>query len=115
MDLSLKRKSAIQGVPSLAWPARSLRFEEVDEANVKDLLQLNTDELSSEDLLELEKEVSDGDEFTDVVPVKNHLTTKLLVEFFKHIDIAIGIIDENDANRERSAKVARGIKSVLAC
>jgi hypothetical protein len=48
------------------------------------------------------------------VPVK-HLTTKQLVEFFKHIDIAIGSTDYNDANRERSAKVARGIESALAC
>jgi hypothetical protein len=44
-----------------------------------------------------------------------HLTTKQLVEFFKHTDIAIGIIDENDASRESSDKVARGIESALAC
>jgi predicted ATP-dependent endonuclease of OLD family len=71
--------------------------------------------LSIEDLLDLKKELSDEvDESSDVVPVK-HLTTKQLVEFFKHIDIAIGIIGDNDANRERSAKVARGIESALAC
>jgi hypothetical protein len=44
-----------------------------------------------------------------------HLTTKQLVAFFKHTDIATGIIDDNDANRERSVKVARGIESALAC
>jgi hypothetical protein len=95
--------------------ARSLGFEEVDEANVKELLQSHMEELSSEDLLELENELSnEDDESSDVVPVK-HLTTKQLVEFFKHIDIAIGIMDDNDANRERSAKVARGIESALDC
>jgi hypothetical protein len=49
-----------------------------------------------------------------VVPVK-HLATKQLVEFFKHNDTALGIIDDNDANRGRSAKVARGTESALAC
>jgi hypothetical protein len=51
--------------------ARSLGFEEVDEANVKELLQSHTKELSSEDILELEKELSDeDDESSDVVTVK---------------------------------------------
>jgi NH3-dependent NAD+ synthetase len=94
--------------------ARSLGFEEVDEANVKEFLQSHMEELSNEDLLKLEKELSDeDDEFSDVVPVK-HLTTNQLVEFFKHTNIAIGIIDDNAANRERSAKVARGTESALA-
>jgi hypothetical protein len=42
----------------------------VDEAIVKELLQSHTKELSNEDLLELEKELSDeDDESSDVVPV----------------------------------------------
>jgi hypothetical protein len=95
--------------------AMSLGYEEVDEANVKELLQSHVEELSNEDLLALEKELSDeDDESSDVVPVK-HLTTKQLVEFFKHTDNDIGITDDNDANRVRSAKVARGIESALAC
>jgi hypothetical protein len=95
--------------------ARSLGFEEAEEANVKELLQSHTEELSTEDLLELKKELSNEDyESSDVVPVKC-LTTKQLVEFFKHIDIAKGIMDDNDANSERSAKVARRIESALAC
>jgi hypothetical protein len=54
--------------------ARSLEFEEVDEANVKELLQSHMEELSNEDLLELEKELSDeDDESSDAVPLK-HLT-----------------------------------------
>jgi hypothetical protein len=38
-----------------------------------------------------------------------------LVEFFKHTDIAIDIIDDNDASRERNAKVTRDNESALAC
>jgi hypothetical protein len=44
-----------------------------------------------------------------------HPATKRLAEFFKSIDIVIGIIDGSDANREGSAKFARGIESSLAC
>jgi hypothetical protein len=40
---------------------------------------------------------------------------KHLAEFFESIDIVSGIMDGTDANRERSAKVCRGIESFLAC
>jgi hypothetical protein len=97
--------------------ARSVGFREVNEVNVKELLQSHRGELSSEHLLELEKELSDeDDEYFDVGSVKC-LTTKQLVEFLKHISITIAIVlmDDSDANRERSAKVAWGIASALAC
>jgi hypothetical protein len=87
----------------------------VDEANVDELLRSHTEELTNEDLLELEKDLNEkGDESSVVEPVKL-LLTKQIAEFFKHIDTAISIIDENDPNRERSAKVARDIQSALAC
>jgi hypothetical protein len=93
--------------------ARSLGFEEVNEANVKELLQYHMEELSNEDLLELEKEQSDeNDESSDVVPVK-HLTTKQLVELFKHTDIGISIIDDNDANTEREVPKLPEVLRVL--
>jgi hypothetical protein len=46
--------------------ARSLGFEEVDEASVKELLQSCMEELSNEDLMELEKELSDEDDESSV-------------------------------------------------
>jgi hypothetical protein len=72
---------------------------------VKELLQSHTKELSN-DLLELEKELSDdNDESSHVVLVK-HLTTKQLAEIVKCTDTTPGITDGNDANRKRNAKVA---------
>jgi hypothetical protein len=51
---------------------RSVGFEVVDKTNVKGLLLSNTEELSSEDLLELEKELSDEDyKPSDVGTVKH--------------------------------------------
>lgn len=48
-------------------------------------------------------------------PLKWHLTPKQLAELFKHTNIAIGIIDDNDDNRSRIVIFARGIKSYLTC
>lgn len=71
--------------------------------------------LINEDLLKLEKELDDDDdESSDVKPVKR-LSTRHLTEFFRHINTAFGITDDNDANRERSAEVTRGIESAVAC
>jgi hypothetical protein len=67
---------------------RSLGFE-VDEANVNELLQFRTEELSNENLLELEKELNaEDDESSDVVPVK-HPTTKQLVEFLSTLTLPL--------------------------
>lgn len=66
----------------------------------------------NEDLLELEKEL-DNYESSDVKPIKC-LSTRHLTEFFKHINTASDITDDNDANRERSAEVTRR-RSVVAC
>jgi hypothetical protein len=43
------------------------------------------------------------------------IQAKKLAEFFKHTDIAIGIIDDNNANRETSAEVTRATESAMAC
>jgi hypothetical protein len=81
---------------------------------VDEFLQSHTEELTND--LELKKDLNEkSDESSVVEPVKL-LSTKQIAEFFKHIDTAIIIIDENDPNnRERSVKVARDIQSFLAC
>jgi hypothetical protein len=58
MALSLKRRSAYTR-RAIIDITRSLGFEEVDEANVKELLQSHTEEFSNEDLLSLENELCD--------------------------------------------------------
>jgi hypothetical protein len=43
------------------------------------------------------------------------IQAKQLTEFVKHIDTANGVTDNNDASRDRCAKVTRMIKSAEAC
>jgi hypothetical protein len=90
--------------------ARAVGFEDVDE-----LLRSHTEELTNEDLLELEKDLNEKVMNPLLLNLLNSFRQSKLLNFFKHIDTAISIIDENDPNRERSAKVARDIQSTLAC
>jgi predicted house-cleaning noncanonical NTP pyrophosphatase (MazG superfamily) len=67
------------------------------------------EELSIENLPELEKELNDeNDSFSNVKPVK-YLSIKQLTEFIKHISTAVGIIDDN-VNRERCAKLTEQLR-----
>jgi hypothetical protein len=56
----------------------------------------------------------EDDESCDVKPVE-HLSVKQLSEICKHINTSIGFIDDNDASRERTAKVIRATESAVAC
>ena len=87
----------------------SLTWQDVDQANVDELLQSHLSEITNEDLLEMENDrENDKEGEFSVEPIK-HLSTAKLTEFFQHIDNAIKIIEENDPNTDRSAKVSRVI------
>jgi hypothetical protein len=95
--------------------ARAVGFEDVEQANVDELLQSHLSELTNEDLLEMENDrENDKEGELNVEPIKHHSTAQLM-EFFQHIDNAIKIIEENDPNTDRSAKVSREIQNCLAC
>ena len=95
--------------------ARSVGLEDVDQANVDELLQSHLSEITNEDLLEMENDrENDKEGELSVEPIK-HLSTAQLTEFFQHTDNAIKIIEENDPNTDRSAKVSREIQNSLAC
>jgi hypothetical protein len=52
--------------------ARTAGYEEVEKANVEELLQSHKEDLSYADLLELKKELSEeNDESSNVLPVKH--------------------------------------------
>jgi hypothetical protein len=62
--------------------ARSVGFEDVDQANVDELLKSHLSELTNEDLLEMENDrENDKEGELSVEPIK-HLSTAQLTEFF---------------------------------
>ncbi|XP_066547533.1 tigger transposable element-derived protein 1-like [Amia ocellicauda] len=94
--------------------ARTAGFDEVNEENVAELLESHREELSNEDLLELDKEREQEESVEDERP-QRILSVKGLAKAMKAMDTFLGYIDENDPNRERSAKVARNVKESIAC
>ncbi|GFG29801.1 hypothetical protein Cfor_00232 [Coptotermes formosanus] len=95
--------------------ASKVGFNDVDLCDVGDLLSHN-DELSNEDLIELENEsreeagvegMAEGDVRT--------LTSKRLSEALRLFDEGLLILEENDPNTERSSKVKRDILASLTC
>lgn len=87
--------------------------EDVDE-----LLASHSEELTNEDLIELEQQkVAEEEEAPTVeeAPPGKVLTTKVLAEAFQHLEAAMSLFEENDPNVERSALVNRGISNMYSC
>ncbi|CAM2116519.1 unnamed protein product [Caretta caretta] len=86
--------------------------EDVDE-----LLASHCEELTNEDLIELEKQkmTEEEDARTAETPACKVLTTKVLAEAFQHLEIAMSLFEEHDPNTERSAPVNRGISNMHSC
>ncbi|CAL1538349.1 unnamed protein product [Lymnaea stagnalis] len=97
--------------------AQDAGFTGMGEGDIQDLLNSHREELSPEDFLELESQraVEDEEESSAVATASRVFTVKRLAEFFKHIDAAMAIINEDDANRERSCKVARAVANEIIC
>ncbi|XP_064410189.1 tigger transposable element-derived protein 1-like [Latimeria chalumnae] len=100
--------------------AMTAGFDELEEKDIEEVLESHTEELTNEDLQQLEVqraciEEDDEDDDPKEQPQPQMLTTKRMAEAFHHIDIAMQIFSDDDPNRERSSKVSRGISDVLRC
>jgi hypothetical protein len=65
--------------------ARTVGFEDVDEANVEELLQSHMEGHSNANILELEKELNDDDNESPYVKPVKHLSTKQLTELLSKL------------------------------
>ncbi|XP_041053574.1 tigger transposable element-derived protein 1-like [Carcharodon carcharias] len=94
--------------------AREVGFDEVDEADVVELLKSHGEELSNEDLMQLESQRAEEEDRTEIPPPQI-LSTKRLSRAFQIMEEAMEIFTEDDPNRERSAKVNRAINDGINC
>lgn len=94
--------------------ARDLGLE-VSGDDVEELLASHEEELSTEDLLQLEQRKSLEDEDAGEVAAVKQLTSKDISEALKHIECAMDIFRDRDPDFERSAKVCMAIESDMAC
>ncbi|XP_051830692.1 tigger transposable element-derived protein 1-like [Antechinus flavipes] len=97
--------------------ASDIGFAELVEADVDQLLQSHAEDLSNEELMQLEQEraVEEKEENEDVPPILRQLTTKELSEAFFHFEAGMQILANNDPNNERKFTVSRGISDTISC
>ncbi|XP_028915689.1 tigger transposable element-derived protein 1-like [Ornithorhynchus anatinus] len=95
--------------------AKKVGFEEVEEADVEELLEAHRDELSTEELLQLVEEAeAERAEEEDADEAPHHeLTKAVLSASLQQIEKALCRLEEHDCNAERSGRIIRGVKSVL--
>ncbi|XP_038669700.1 tigger transposable element-derived protein 1-like [Scyliorhinus canicula] len=94
--------------------AREVGFDELDEADVVELLKSHGEELSNEDLMQLESHQAEEENRIEM-PHPQVLSTKRLSRAFQIMEEAMEIFAEDDPNRERSAKVNRAINDGINC
>uniref|UniRef100_A0A3Q3D260 HTH CENPB-type domain-containing protein n=1 Tax=Hippocampus comes TaxID=109280 RepID=A0A3Q3D260_HIPCM len=88
----------------------------LEEEDFKELLESHREELSNQDLMELEAQQRVEKEVEDETPVPmKKFETKLLAEGFSLIDKAIALFEQQDPNIERCTKVANQMNDAIQC
>ncbi|XP_046392259.1 tigger transposable element-derived protein 1-like [Ischnura elegans] len=88
---------------------------EISGDDVEELLASHEEELSTEDLLQLEHQKSlEGEDAGEVAVVKQ-FTAKDINEAMTHVECAMNIFRDRDPDMDRSAKVCLAIESGMAC
>ncbi|XP_007937436.1 CENPB DNA-binding domain-containing protein 1 [Orycteropus afer afer] len=96
--------------------AKNVAFEEVVEADVGRLLQSHEEDLSNEELMQLERERAVGEgENEDAPPALRQLTTEALSVAFSHFEAGLQILTSNSPDEEWKFKVSRAINDAINC
>lgn len=94
--------------------ARNVAFEEIAEAAVDQLLQSHED-LSNEELMQLEQEPAVGEEEREDDPwALRQLTTGRLLAALSHFEAGLQVLASNSPNDE-NLRVSRAINDAINC
>lgn len=90
---------------------------DIDEEDIHELVGIETEEISDEELIELEEERSkEAEAEKGVIPeAPKEFTTKKLAEAFATINSGLRMLEEMDVSYERFARADRQIQDALAC
>ena len=102
----------------IADMAQHIGFTDVDEENVREVLNSHVEDLTNEDLMIIEEErivKEQEDEEIDEVQPEKKLTTKIMAQAFQMIDSAMSIFEEHDPDTMRSSQVKREVEHVMKC
>ena len=87
---------------------------EVDVDDITELLASHGEELSEEDLIELEKQMIEEEEEIET-PEPKKFTTAGLARSLKHIEEALAGFEEEDPNMARYLRASRGVLDSVRC
>ncbi|KAF7235282.1 Tigger transposable element-derived protein 1 [Varanus komodoensis] len=88
----------------------------ISEKDVVELLKSHSEELSDEDLMEIEEQLKAHEEEQDIEsPEPKRFVTKELAEGFRLAEAAMAKFEEQDPNTERFTKVYRAVTEALSC
>ncbi|XP_006860315.1 PREDICTED: tigger transposable element-derived protein 1-like [Chrysochloris asiatica] len=102
-----------QNIVSLA---QNVAFEEVVETDVGQLLQSHEEDLSNEELMQLEQERAAGEEESEDAPLAlRQLTTEALSAAFSHFEAGLQILTSTSPDDEWKLKISRAINDAINC
>ncbi|KAM4688516.1 tigger transposable element-derived protein 1-like [Discoglossus pictus] len=89
---------------------------DINENDVIDLLESHSQELTNEDLMEIEKQLIEAQEHKESEdPKPRKFTNKQLAEAFRLIEAGFAKLEEQDPNTERFTNVYRAVSENISC
>ena len=88
---------------------------ELEETDVTEVLASHGEELSPDDLLELERQIIESEESNQPDPEPRRFTAKQLSEAFTKLEDVMSIFEGMDPNVERFMRVNRTVMDALRC
>lgn len=95
--------------------AKNVAFEGAVEADVDQLLRSHEEDLSNEELMQLEQEPVGEGESEEVPPALRQLTTGELSAAFSHFEAGLQVLTSNSPDAEWKVQVSRAINDAINC
>ncbi|BFZ05504.1 hypothetical protein BsWGS_08543 [Bradybaena similaris] len=88
---------------------------EMEVDDVTELLESHGEELSAEDLIQMEKRIMEEKEEETPTPERKAFTRQALARGFSEMQQALASFEARDPNLERFTRVSRGVMDLLQC
>lgn len=95
--------------------AKEANFEGMDEVDINELLASHNQEMSNEELMQLDLEIANEEDSSLDISERQNLTSQQISKAMNLIDEAMEIFSKNDPDSERSSKVSRAVANDINC
>ncbi|XP_029781484.1 CENPB DNA-binding domain-containing protein 1 [Suricata suricatta] len=95
--------------------AKNVAFEDVVEADVDHLLRSHEEDLSNEELMQLEQQPAGEEDNDDAPAALRQLTTEKLSAALSHFEAGLQVLTSNSPNDAWKLKVSKAINDAINC